>query len=144
PGHRALRQRLFEKHPDTPRAWLALAGVQGVLNRNEEARASIAKALALAPRLFVAHTALGLSYVFGEPRDFTKALQHMQEAAALAPNEAGAHTLLGDVYRAQRNLEKAREEYARGPSAQPARCGTAGEARAREHAAGRLCSGARR
>src|SRR5205809_1932765 len=102
-GQLALGPQLVEKYPDSPRAWLALAGVQGALNYNAEARTSIAKALDLAPRLFAAHTALGLSYLFGEPRDFAKALQSMQQAEALAPDEAGVHTLLGDVYRAQRN-----------------------------------------
>src|SRR5213082_1080447 len=118
-GQLALGQQLVQKYPGSPRAWLALAGVQGGLNRNDEARASIAKALALAPRMFVAHTALGLSYVFGEPRDFDKALQHVQQAETLAPDEPGAHTSLGDVYRAQRNLDKAREEYARGHQLNP-------------------------
>src|SRR5207302_334395 len=118
-GQLALGQQLVQKYPGSPRAWLALAGVQGGLNRNDEARASIAKALALAPRMFVAHTALGLSYVFGEPRDFDKALQHVQKAETLAPDEPGAHTSLGDVYRAQRNLDKAREEYARGHQLNP-------------------------
>jgi len=118
-GQLALGQALIQKYPGSPRAWLALAGVQGALNRNEEARASIAKALALAPRMFVAHTTLGLSYVFGEPRDFTKALEHMQAAENLAPEEPGAHTFLGDVYRAQRHLEQARDEYARGHQLNP-------------------------
>ena len=118
-GQLALGQQLVQKYPDSPRAWLALAGVQTGLNKNEEARASIAKALALAPQMFVAHTTLGLSYVFGEPRDFTKALAHMQQAEQLAPDEPGAHMLLGDAYRAQRNLEKAREEYARGHQLNP-------------------------
>ena len=118
-GQLALGQQLVAKYPASPRAWLALAGVQGALNRNEEGRASIAKALALAPRFFAAHTAMGLSYVFGEPRDFAKALEHMQQAEALAPEEAGAHTFLGDVYRAQRNLTKAREEYLRGHQLNP-------------------------
>ena len=118
-GQLALGQQLVQKYPGSPRAWLALAGVQGGLNRNDEARASIAKALALAPRMFVAHTALGLSYVFGEPRDFNKALEHVQQAENLAPDEPGAHTSLGDVYRAQRNLDKAREEYARGHQLNP-------------------------
>src|SRR5437879_5253121 len=118
-GQLALGRQLVEKYPDSPRAWLALAGVQGALNYNAEARTSIAKALELAPRLFAAHTALGLSYLFGEPRDFAKALQSMQQAEALAPDEAGVHTLLGDVYRAQRNLAKAREEYTRGHRLNP-------------------------
>src|SRR5438309_10766218 len=71
-GQVALGQHPVQKYPDSPRAWLALAGVQIGLNRNEEARASIAKALALAPRMFVAHTTLGFSYVFGEPREDRK------------------------------------------------------------------------
>src|SRR3989449_242690 len=118
-GQLALGRQLVEKYPGSPRAWLALAGVQGALNQNGEARASIAKALGLAPKLFVAHTTLGNSYLFGEPRDFIKALQHMQQAEALAPNEAGAHDLLGDVYRAQQNLDKARAEYTRGHELNP-------------------------
>jgi len=115
----ALGRQLVEKYPDSPRAWLALAGVQGALNRNEEARTAIAKALELAPRFFAAHTTMGVSYLFGEPRDFAQALQYMQQAEALAPDEAGAHTFLGDAYRAQRNLAKAREEYIRGHQLNP-------------------------
>jgi tetratricopeptide (TPR) repeat protein len=118
-GQLALGQQLVEKYPDSPRAWLALAGAQGALNRNEAARSSIAKALELAPRLFTAHTAMGLSYLFGEPRDFARALEHMQQAESLAPDEAGAHLSLGDAYRAQRNLVKAREEYTRGHQLDP-------------------------
>jgi tetratricopeptide (TPR) repeat protein len=118
-GQLALGRQLVEKYPDSPRAWLALAGVQGGLNRNVEARASIAKALELAPTLFVAHTTMGNSYLFGEPRDFVQALQHMQHAEALAPDEPGAHDFLGDAYRAQRNLEKARDEYTRGHELNP-------------------------
>jgi tetratricopeptide (TPR) repeat protein len=118
-GQLALGQQLVAKYPDSPRSWLALAGSQIGLNRNEEARASLAKALQLAPRLYVGHSTLGLSYVFGEPRDFDKALQHMQEAESLAPDEPATHTNLGDVYRAQRNLAKAREEYTKGLELSP-------------------------
>src|SRR5205807_486675 len=117
-GQLALGRQLVGKYPDSPRAWLALAGVQGAMNYNTEARTSISKGLELAPRLYAGHTAMGLSYLFGEPRDFAQALQHMQQAEALAPNEAGTYTLLGDVYRAQRNLAKAREEYT--PNQEPA------------------------
>jgi len=118
-GQLALGEQLVQKHRDSPRAWLALAGVQGGLNRNEEARSSLAKALELAPRMFAAHAALGNSYLFGEPRDFAKALEHMKQAESLAPNEPGPHDLLGDVYRAQRNLEQAAAEYTRGHELSP-------------------------
>ena len=115
----ALGQRLVEQYPASPRAWLALAAVQGALNRNEAARTSIRKALALAPRMFAAHTALGNSYVFGEPRDFAQAVEHMQQAEQLAPDEPAGHFQLGGAYRAQRNLEKARAEYTRGHELNP-------------------------
>ena len=118
-GQLALGQQLVAKYPASPRAWLALAGAQGALNRNKAARTAMAKALALAPTLFVAHVAMGNNYIFGEPRDFTKALEHMQQAEALAPDEPNAHMFVGDAYRAQRDLEKAREEYVRGHELDP-------------------------
>src|SRR5256885_14682013 len=118
-GQLVLGQQLVQQYPQSPRAWLALAGAQTGLNKNEDARVSIAKALELSPKLYVAHATMGNDYIFGEPRDFTKALAHMQESEALAPGEANAHLLVGDAYRAQRNLEKARDEYLRGHALEP-------------------------
>lgn len=122
-GQLALAQQLVTKFPGSPRAYLVLAAVQGGMNRNTDARASISKALTIAPRLLVAHTDLGNSYLFGEPKDFAKALEHMQQAEALAPDEPYMHDLLGDVYRAQNNLAQARAEYTRGHELNPADAG---------------------
>ena len=119
-GQLVLAKQLVAKYPESPRAYLLLASVQGSLNRNIDARASIMKAVELAPRLLVAHTDLGNSYLFGEPKDFTKALGHIQHAVALAPNEPSMHDMLGDVYRAQNNLDLARAEYTRGHELNPA------------------------
>jgi tetratricopeptide (TPR) repeat protein len=118
-GQLALGQQLVAKYPQSPRAWLALAGAQIGLNKNADARASLAKALELSPKMYVAHATLGNDYIFGEPHDFTKALAHMQEAEALAPDESNAHLLVGDAYRAQRNLAQARDEYLRGHALDP-------------------------
>src|SRR5256884_1404287 len=103
-GQLALGQQLVQQYPQSPRAWLALAGAQIGLNKNADARASMAKALELSPKLYVAHAAMGNDYIFGEPHDFTKALAHMQEAEALAPGEANAHLLVGDAYRSKRSV----------------------------------------
>jgi tetratricopeptide (TPR) repeat protein len=119
-GQLVLAQQLVAKYPQSPRAYLVLASVQTALNRNADARVSMMKAVSLAPRLLVAHTDLGNSYLFGEPKDFVKSLEHMQHAAALAPNEPSMHDLLGDVYRAQNNLDQARAEYTRGHELNPA------------------------
>jgi tetratricopeptide (TPR) repeat protein len=113
-GQLVLAKQLVAKYPDSPRAYLVLAGVQGALNQNADARVSMMKAVSLAPRLLTAHTDLGNSYLFGEPKDFAKSLEQFQRAATLAPNEPFVHDLLGDVYRAQNNLDRARAEYTRG------------------------------
>jgi Flp pilus assembly protein TadD len=118
-GQLALGQQLVAKYPRSPRAWLALSNVQAGLNRNADARASLAKALALAPRFYVAHATLGNNYIFGEPRDFAKALAEMQTSVRLAPNAPNAHMFVGDAYRAQRNLTRARDEYLRGHQLDP-------------------------
>ena len=119
-GQLVLAQQLVAKYPNSPRAYLVLASVQTALNRNVAARVSMMKAVRLAPRLLVAQTDLGNSYLFGEPKDFAKSLQHMQRAEALAPDEPSMHDLLGDVYRAQNNLDQARAEYTRGHELNPA------------------------
>ncbi|HEU5261935.1 MAG TPA: hypothetical protein VFU41_11005 [Gemmatimonadales bacterium] len=118
-GQLALGRQLVEQQPESPRAWLALGAVQQSMNRNADARASMMKALELTPRMFVAHTDLGNSYLFVEPRDFAKALEHMQQAEKLAPNEPWPHDLLGDVYRALNNLQSARREYTRAHELSP-------------------------
>ena len=102
---------LVEMAPESPRAYLALAGVQAAMNNNTEARMSIDKAIMLAPKMVSAHTAAGNSNLFGEPKDLNMAEMHFQMAADLVPTEPNPYDLLGDVYRAQGQLEKARDAY---------------------------------
>jgi len=118
-GQLAAAQQLVAKYPESPRAYLTLANIQAGLNANADARASYGKALSLAPRFAAAHVALGVSYLFGEPRDFNQALQHFQAAVGLAPNEPAMHDNLGDAQRALNNLSQARAEYTRGHELNP-------------------------
>ena len=118
-GQLALAEQLVAKNPQSPRAYVILAGIQGGLNRQPENRASDEKALALASNFLAAHIDLGNSYLFGEPKDFQKALQHFQAAAALAPNEPALHDLMGDANRALNNLPEARAHYTRGHELNP-------------------------
>jgi tetratricopeptide (TPR) repeat protein len=118
-GQLALAQQLVTKFPESPRAYVVLAGVQAGLNRNAEGRASYAKAISLAPRMVVAHVALGTTYLFNEPRDFNQALEHFKHAEALAPNEPSMHDFLGDAYRALNDMSQARREYTRGHELNP-------------------------
>ena len=118
-GQLALAQELVAKFPESPRAYLVLAGVQAGLNRTTDARASYGKAINLAPRLLAAHIAVGTTYLFNEPRDFQQALVHFQAAEALAPNEPSTHDFLGDAYRALNDMPAARREYTRGHELNP-------------------------
>ncbi len=110
-GQLATAQDLVEMAPESPRALLTLAGVQSLHNIHEEARQSIARAIELAPTMAAAHMQAGNSYLFSEPRDLNKAEQHMHRAVELAPREPIPPDLLGDVYRAQGQFEKARDAY---------------------------------
>jgi tetratricopeptide (TPR) repeat protein len=108
----AAARRLTEVLPESPRSWMALAGVQSGAGNEEEARISLARATEVAPDFAPAHMALGNSYLL-EPRDLARAQQAMERAVQLEPDEAVPHDLLGDTYRAQGNLEQAAAEYTR-------------------------------
>src|SRR4029079_10940753 len=59
-----IAQRLTQKYPNSPRAWMVLAAAQGALNRFAEQRATLEKVLALAPGFSPAPFTLGGSYLF--------------------------------------------------------------------------------
>jgi tetratricopeptide (TPR) repeat protein len=106
-----LAQTLVKTYPNSPRAWIVLGDAQGALNRHTMARESYGRAIALDPTMFLAQTAQGRSYLFNEPRDLTKAKQHMEQAIAANTSEAKGYEFLGDVNRAMNRLEEARTAY---------------------------------
>jgi tetratricopeptide (TPR) repeat protein len=107
----ALAKQLTEKYPNAPRAWVLLAGAQGALNKFEDQRATLAKAIELAPDFSPAPFALGASYLFNEPRDFAKAEKYYRQAISVAPGYDMYYWSLGDVYRGSNRLEDARRFY---------------------------------
>lgn len=118
-GALALSERLVELVPESPRARLALAGVQATLNRNEAARATMMEALDLAPEMIAVHLQLGTNFLFSDPKDYTLAEEHMQRAVELAPSEGQPVEMLGDVFRAQQRLEDSRDAYGRSAELDP-------------------------
>ena len=115
----ALSQELVRKYPASPRAWLNLGGVLGGLNRNVEAREAMAKAEQLAPDMPLVHTTLGFSYLFGDPKDYSKAEKEMIEAVTLAPGEDNYQMNVGDVHRGENRLELANADYERAVNLDP-------------------------
>jgi tetratricopeptide (TPR) repeat protein len=118
-GQVELSQQLVEMHPDSPRARLVLAQAQANLGRYEDERATAMKAAELAPEFVPAYAQLGNSYLFNEPRDFTKAEEYMRKVVELAPDEQNSYDLLGDIYRAQGKLAEASDSYTRAAELDP-------------------------
>jgi tetratricopeptide (TPR) repeat protein len=118
-GQLELSEQLVEMYPNSPRARTTLAFALGNLGRYEDQRASAMKATELAPEFVPAYAQLGNSYLFNEPRDFTKAEEYMRKVVELAPDEQNSYDLLGDVYRAQGKLAEARDSYTRAAALDP-------------------------
>jgi len=118
-GQLQSANELVRLMPESPRAWLTLAGMQAALNDGASSRESLAQAIELAPEFAAAHMQAGNNYLFVEPRDFSQAEGHFQTAAELAPNEANPFDLLGDVHRAQGNVEAAYNDYTKAAELAP-------------------------
>ncbi len=106
-----LAEALVELMPNSPRAWMSLANVQGALNLHEAARATMMKVVDLRPEFAPAYAQLGNSYLFSEPKDFAKSEEFMRRYVALEPEEPLAQDFLGDALRAQSKFEEARDAY---------------------------------
>src|SRR5262245_256723 len=112
-SQQSLANQLVKQYPNSPRAWLALAGVQGGVNKFAEQRQSIAKAIELDPTLAAAPLAMANSYLFNEPRDMAQAEKFFRQTIAINPGVSSYWWGLGDVYRGTNRLEEAREYYKR-------------------------------
>src|SRR5687767_1122415 len=112
-GQVALAQQLVQLTPNDPRAFAYLAGAQFNAGRRAEARASLERATQLDPGFAAGWIQIGNSYLQSEPRDLAKAGTFIRRGAALAPNEPFTHDYMGDLYRAENNLQAARAEYTR-------------------------------
>jgi tetratricopeptide (TPR) repeat protein len=106
-----LAKQLTDKYPNAPRAWMVLAAAQGALNEFDEQRATLAKVTDLAPWFSPAAFTLAGSYLFNEPKDFTKSEKYYRSAIAIAPGNDMYYWALGDVYRGTNRLEDARRYY---------------------------------
>jgi len=85
--------------------------MQANQNDNLGARASNEKALELEENAPGALTGLSTNNLFGEPKDFAAAEEWANKFIAAYPDEAKGYEVLGDIKRAQDNLEAALEAY---------------------------------
>lgn len=107
----AVAEKLVQDFPHSARAYIVLAGMQAASNENEAARQSFEKALEADPDSAGAMLGLATNYVFGEPKDFDKAEEAVKRFNETYPGEARGFETLGDIKRAQGDLEAALAAY---------------------------------
>lgn len=115
----ALAEKLVEKYPDSARAWMILAGMQANQNDNTGSRASNEKALELEDNAAGALAGLANNYLFGEPRDFAAAEKWASKFISVYPDEAKGFEVMGDIKRAQNDLEAALDAYSSASGVDP-------------------------
>jgi len=118
-GRIAAMQELTTIHSDSARAWVFLGDAYGNVNNSADARAAYEKAIELDASLVPAHINFGNNLLTQEPKDFAMAEAHFGHAVELTPNEPNPHDLLGDVHRAQGNLEAAYKDYTKAAELAP-------------------------
>ncbi len=106
-------QQLVAASPGSPRALTELAGWQAAVKDYAGERASLEQALGIAPAFLPAVMQLSGSYLFNDPKDFTRGAEYAQRAVEIEPNEPYAHDILGDALRRQGDLAGARDAYTR-------------------------------
>lgn len=115
----AALKEMTSMYPDSPRAWVFLGNALTNVNNAADARAAFTRAMELDPEHVPAHINLGSNYLTLEPKDFAEAEKHFKHAVALTPDEPNPHDLLGDVHRAQGNLEAAYQDYTKAAELAP-------------------------
>lgn len=112
-GQLEKSRQLVAAYPRSARAQLSLARDLRALEMYDSCRAALLAAIALDGKLMPAYETLSNTYLFDEPKDLAKAEDYARQLIELLPDEPQPRILLGDVYRAQDDLQKAQDAYAR-------------------------------
>ena len=106
-----LARRLKARYPRSPRALYEYALVQSAKQDVYAERTALEAAIDINGLFAPALRAIAMSYMFENPRDLREAERYARRYVNLYPDQANAHIVLGDVYRADMQLENARGEY---------------------------------
>jgi len=108
-----LLKQLVASNPTNPRALTILANLQLLSGEIADGRASLEKAITLAPTVGQPSLNLAISYIFNEPKNFAEAEKHVLVGQKLWPDEPLSYDVLGRVRRAQSRLDEAAAAYSR-------------------------------
>ena len=104
-------QQLVSTYPTSARALVILGDAYYDISDHEKSREYYQKAIDLDSSWVGGYFSLATSYMNVEPKNFKKAEENFLKVVELKPDLSGSHVYLGDAYRAQNNLEKARTAY---------------------------------
>jgi tetratricopeptide (TPR) repeat protein len=114
-----LANQLATLYPGSARALLIKAGEYQLQGDFSKFRDLAQEAIAREPGSPLGYRALAASWLFNDPVDFDLAQKHMLKFVELRPNEASSHIALGDIYRANLDLELAMVNYQKAAIADP-------------------------
>jgi tetratricopeptide (TPR) repeat protein len=106
-----LSKELLESHPESVWAKMKVAEVYADEKQYNKQRDYYYQAMQQDPTYSATYKKLAESYQLNTPKDLDLAEHYMSKFVEMEPKEVYAHISLGDVYRAQNNLEKARDTY---------------------------------
>jgi tetratricopeptide (TPR) repeat protein len=106
-------QKIAAEYPDAARTQVILGASYAGNNQFDKARECYAKAVSIDPKWVGGYSTLTNSYLFDEPKDPKKAEENALKLVEMAPKSAGAQITLGDCYRAQNDMQKAKDAYAK-------------------------------
>jgi len=109
----AITKQISDSFPDAARAFVDLGFAYQSGNDQTNARANFMKALTIDSNSVATNSALANSFIFADPKDFKKAETYALKVVALAPSSPGAEIALGDCFRAENDLQKSKDAYAK-------------------------------
>lgn len=112
-------EKIAANYADAARVQADLSFAYTGNNQLGKSREHAQKATELDPKWPGGFNALAVSYLFSDPKDFKKAEENAMKVVELAPKSAGAQILLGDCYRAQNDMQKAKDAYAKAVTLDP-------------------------
>jgi len=115
----AITQKIAAAYPNAARPQVDLGYTYRSNIDVSNERACFTKAVELDPKWAGGYSALVSSFLFSDPKDFKKAEENALKVVELAPSSPGAEISLGDCYRAQNILEKARDAYSKAVDLDP-------------------------
>ena len=114
-----IAESLVKNYPRNFIARLELAAAYAANNKVDESRKQLQQAIADHPDKGRPLMDLAASYIFEDPKDLSKAEEYARKSIEVIPDVASTHIMLGDVYRAQNNLNEALAAYKKAAEVDP-------------------------